>query len=96
MAVPREALEVEGDSLATFTTVGTDTGQEVARRFCRECGSPIVSLLRGDPEVALIKAGHAGRQVLARADSARLVRVGAALGGARRSDAQRLPRGVPA
>ena len=57
VAVPREALKLEGDSLATFTTVGTDTGQEVARRFCRECGSPIVSLSAGIPEVALIKAG---------------------------------------
>jgi hypothetical protein len=57
VGVPRSALEVEGDSLATFTTVGTATGQEVARRFCRDCGSPIVSLPEATPEVAFIKAG---------------------------------------
>ena len=37
--------------------MGTDTGQEVARRFCRECGSPIVSLPAAAPQVAFIKAG---------------------------------------
>jgi hypothetical protein len=57
VAVPRDALEVQGDSLSSFTTVGTDSGQEVARHFCRECGSPIVSLGDGMPELAFIKAG---------------------------------------
>ena len=37
--------------------MGSDTGQEVARRFCRDCGSPIVSLPEAMPEVAFIKAG---------------------------------------
>jgi hypothetical protein len=57
VAVPRDAFHVEGESLASFTTVGTDTGKEVARQFCRECGSPIVSFSDGLPELALIKAG---------------------------------------
>jgi hypothetical protein len=57
VAVLRDAFEARGDSLAEYTTVGTDTGKKVARRFCRECGSPIVSLSEALPEVALIKAG---------------------------------------
>lgn len=57
VAVPRDALRIEGESLSTFTTVGTDTGKEVARQFCRECGSPVVSLGEAMPQVAFIKAG---------------------------------------
>jgi hypothetical protein len=57
VAVPRGELDIEGDSLASFTTFGTDTGQEVSRQFCRECGSPIVSLGDAMPALAFIKAG---------------------------------------
>ena len=57
VAVPREALRVEGDSLASFTTVGTDSGQNVSRQFCRECSSPITSLADAMPQLAFIKAG---------------------------------------
>lgn len=57
VVVPRDALQIEGSSLSSYTTVGTDSGQEVARRFCSECGSPIVSLSDGTPELAFIKAG---------------------------------------
>src|SRR4051812_29336440 len=56
VAVPRDALVVEGDSLSSYTTVGTDSGQPVERRFCCECGSPIVSVPEGGPLV-FIKAG---------------------------------------
>jgi hypothetical protein len=57
VVVPRDALQVEGDSLSSFTTIGTDSGQPVARQFCSECGSPIVSLSDGTPELAFVKAG---------------------------------------
>jgi hypothetical protein len=57
VAVPKDALKIEGNTLASFTTVGTDTGKDVTRQFCRECGSPIASLSEGMPELALIKAG---------------------------------------
>jgi hypothetical protein len=57
VAVPRDAFQVEGDTLSAFTTVGTDSGQEVERQFCRECGSPIASLPAALPEMAMIKAG---------------------------------------
>jgi hypothetical protein len=57
VAVPREALQIDWDGLGSFTTVGTDTGQEVARKFCRECGSPVASLADVMPQAAFIKAG---------------------------------------
>jgi hypothetical protein len=57
VGVPTDALRIDGDSLASFTTVGTDTQQDVARRFCRECGSPIVSVADALPGVSFIKAG---------------------------------------
>ena len=57
VVVPRNALRIEGDSLSSFTTVGTDSEAEVSRQFCRECGSPIASLADAAPELAYIKAG---------------------------------------
>jgi hypothetical protein len=57
VAVPRESLRLEGESLGSFTTIGTDSGKEVLRQFCRDCGSPVVSLSEAMPELALIKAG---------------------------------------
>jgi len=57
VAVPRTALHVDGDTLATHITVGTDTGEERRRQFCSKCGSAIVSLLAEHPDLAFIKAG---------------------------------------
>ena len=57
VAVPRDGLDIQGDTLSSFTTVGTDTGKEVSRQFCRDCGSPIVSLGDAMPALAFIKAG---------------------------------------
>jgi hypothetical protein len=57
VGVPADALQIEGESLASFTTIGTDSGNKVARKFCRECGSPIVSVSEGSPAMVFIKAG---------------------------------------
>jgi hypothetical protein len=57
VGVDRDTLEVEGDSLATYTTIGEDTQQPVHRQFCSACGSPIVSLPEVTPDLAFIKAG---------------------------------------
>jgi hypothetical protein len=57
VAVPLEALEVEGDTLATFCTIGGDTGEETQRKFCSACGSPIYSLSPAAPDFAFVKAG---------------------------------------
>src|SRR3954467_9267826 len=57
VGVPADSLEIEGDSLASVTTVGDDHGKDVDRRYCRECGSPIVTFSPGAPGVAIIKGG---------------------------------------
>lgn len=50
-------LTVSGD-LKTYVETGeADDGEYVHRRFCPECGSPIVSALVGTPGVVAVKAG---------------------------------------
>jgi len=53
VGVPRDAFEVEGDALASFTTNDGNT----ERNFCSACGSPLFSLAAGMPQLAFIKAG---------------------------------------
>ena len=57
VVVPRATLRVEGETLAMYVTVGVDTGEEPQRQFCSKCGSPVVTLLAEQPELAVIKAG---------------------------------------
>ncbi|MCW3066195.1 MAG: hypothetical protein JWN32_3367 [Solirubrobacterales bacterium] len=57
VAVSRDEIEITGDSLRTFDTIGDDTRVPVHRQFCGNCGSPIVSLAEWAPELAFIKAG---------------------------------------
>ena len=57
VAVPRAAFSVEGDTLASFSTTGTDHGGETQRHFCSACGSPLFSIAAVAPELAFIKAG---------------------------------------
>lgn len=50
-------LEIKGEeNLGTYEDQG-ESGGAVHRRFCRSCGSPIVSLVDSVPGVAFIKAG---------------------------------------
>ncbi len=55
VAIPRAALSLEG-SLKDYVDHG-DSGKRVLRRFCPECGSPIVSEAETIPDLAIIKAG---------------------------------------
>ena len=57
VGVPRAAFNVEGDTLASFSTTGADHGEETQRSFCSACGSPIVSFSAAAPQLAFIKAG---------------------------------------
>jgi hypothetical protein len=57
VVVPRDALAISGDTLAEIVTIGTESNMPLQRRFCRNCGSPIVSLPEAEPEIAVIKAG---------------------------------------
>lgn len=56
VGVKDSALHIEGESLGTFITHG-DSGQDVYRSFCKNCGSPIVSRCDAIPGLAFIKAG---------------------------------------
>jgi hypothetical protein len=57
VGVPAGSLRFEGEEhLATFADRGT-SGKAVNRRFCKNCGSPIVSLVEIMPDVHFIKGG---------------------------------------
>jgi len=55
--VDENALNLEGDSLKTFITVGSDHGTNTHRSFCGNCGSPIVSRIDAFPGTVFVKAG---------------------------------------
>ena len=57
VGVPRAAFTVEGDTLSSFTTIGTDHGGPTERHFCSACGSPLFSIAAVAPQFAFIKAG---------------------------------------
>ena len=57
VAVPADRLEVRGETLRTFVTVGDDHGTPTRRSFCSACGSPIVSRIEAVPDLAFVKAG---------------------------------------
>ena len=57
VALPRDSLQVEGDSLASYATVGEDHGGETERNFCSNCGAPVFSVAAVMPEMVFIKAG---------------------------------------
>lgn len=56
VAVPKGSLRIEGQTLKTFDDVG-ESGLPVQRRFCGNCGSPIVSDVAAMPNLEFIKAG---------------------------------------
>jgi len=57
VGVPAGSIVFEGEnSLATYAD-RADSGRSVNRRFCKNCGSPIVSLVEMMPNVHFIKAG---------------------------------------
>jgi hypothetical protein len=57
VGVPMDALTVEGDTLASYSTTGSDHGAETERKFCAACGSPLFSVSGAMPQVAFLKAG---------------------------------------
>ena len=57
VGVPKEAVTVEGeDKLADYID-RSEAGDAVRRRFCRNCGSPVFSVVKSLPDVTIIKAG---------------------------------------
>lgn len=57
VGVPRDAFAVEGDTLASYATIGSDHGGRTERNFCSACGSPLFSIAAVMPQVAFLKAG---------------------------------------
>ncbi len=57
VAVPSEGFSAEGDTLASYATIGEDHGGETQRNFCSACGSPMFSVAAVMPEMIFIKAG---------------------------------------
>jgi hypothetical protein len=55
VAIPKSAFSLQG-TLKTYRDHG-DSGKAVLRRFCPECGSPIVSEVELRPDLTIIKAG---------------------------------------
>ena len=54
VGVPTDALQLSGE-LSGFT-VDTDRGNQVTRRFCPTCGSPILSELSANAAMTVLKA----------------------------------------
>jgi hypothetical protein len=50
-------FHLEGEPLATFQTTGTDSREQRERKFCPQCGSPVLSILAEAPEIIWLKAG---------------------------------------
>jgi hypothetical protein len=57
VGIPESSLTiVGGENCGEFLDTG-DSGGKVQRRFCRNCGSPILTLAEAAPGAAFIKAG---------------------------------------
>lgn len=57
VGIPEDALEVRGETLASFATTGSDSGEPTTRWFCSACGTPIYSTSSAAPGFAFVKAG---------------------------------------
>ena len=57
VAVPKETFLLEGaEALGEHVSEG-DSGKPVRRNFCKNCGSPIFSIVEVVPSLVIIKAG---------------------------------------
>lgn len=56
VGVPADSVSVEGDSLKTYEDTGT-SGISVLRKFCGNCGSPVLSDVKAYEGLLFLKAG---------------------------------------
>jgi hypothetical protein len=54
---PKAAVTIDESKLKTYETIGEDTNMKRERKFCPECGSPVLTLLAEMPDAVVIKAG---------------------------------------
>lgn len=57
VAVPAGTLNISGDTLSSFTSIGDAHGTNTNRHFSTACGSPIVNRVEAMPDLGFIKAG---------------------------------------
>ena len=57
VVVPSAALDLEGESMKTYETVGSDSGAARGRIFCGDCGSPLVTTMADMEDLVVIKSG---------------------------------------
>lgn len=57
LGLPRDAVSIEGDALATYEDRGGASGKPFYRSFCSRCGSPISGRGEAYPGLIFIKAG---------------------------------------
>ncbi len=55
LIVPKSTFRLTKGELKHFA-VKADSGNEVSRGFCQNCGSPVLSLMSGMPDLAAVKA----------------------------------------
>lgn len=56
IGVPEEAFKISGDTLTKYTDHG-DSGKELRRYFCNQCGSPLYTEGDAIPGLKIIKVG---------------------------------------
>ena len=56
VGVPADSVSVEGDSLKTYEDIGT-SGIPVLRKFCGNCGSPVLTDVKAYDGLLFLKAG---------------------------------------
>ena len=55
--IPTISLQLPQTPIFQTTTTTADSGNKVYRKFCGECGSPVVSFLEKDSERCFVKMG---------------------------------------
>ena len=57
IALPRGALAISGDTLATYEDRSGASGKPFHRSFCSRCGSPVAGQGDAYPDLVILKAG---------------------------------------
>jgi hypothetical protein len=55
--VPKANIQLRGQTPTVYIDGATASGSEVERHFCGRCGSPIYSIVPGQPDMLFLKTG---------------------------------------
>lgn len=56
VVIPEDSFQISGDTLTDYVDRG-DSGLELHRYFCNQCGSPLYTRADAMPGVSIVKAG---------------------------------------